>query len=123
LKKLLTYLQNLEKKNIAVPRKLWGSLARILVDEGKFIGSDRLTSQEIPVYDLALDVERSPDGSRIDFSIYLNNKLIGKVSDTSPLNMPQSGLKAGLFTRGSSKCMFENIYALKNKVENDHTNK
>jgi len=107
------------KENIAVPRKLWGSLARILVDEGKFIGSDRLTSQEIPVYDLALDVERSPDGSRIDFSIYLNNKLIGKVSDTSPLNMPQSGLKAGLFTRGSSKCMFENIYALKNKVEND----
>lgn len=107
------------KENIAVPRKLWGSLARILVDEGKFIGSDRLTSQEIPVYDLALDVERSPDGSRIDFSIYLNNKLIGKVSDASPLNMPQSGLKAGLFTRGSSKCMFENIYALKNKVEND----
>jgi hypothetical protein len=110
------------KQNIAVPRKLWGSLARILVDEGKFIGSDRLTSQEIPVYDLALDAEISKNGSTItsiDFSIYLNNRLIGKVTDNNPLQMPDAGLKTGLFTRGSTKCMFENIYALKNKKEND----
>jgi len=110
------------KENIAVPRKLWGSLARILVDEGKFIGSDRLTSQEIPAYDLSLDAQifRNSSGiSRIDFSIFLNNKLIGVVSDNSPLQMPQSGLKTGLFTRGSSKCMFENIYALKNIKETD----
>jgi len=33
--------------------------------------------------------------------------------------MPEAGLKTGLFTRGSTKCMFENIYALKNKKEND----
>jgi hypothetical protein len=109
------------KENIAVPRKLWGSLARILVDEGKFIGSDRLTSQEIPVYDLSLDAQRSGDGSRIDFSIYLNNKLIGVVTDNNPLPMPQSGLKVGLFTRGSSKCMFENIYAIKNVKQTDAT--
>jgi len=110
------------KQNIAVPRKLWGSLARILVDEGKFVGSDRLTSQEIPVYDLALDAEISRDGSgisRIDFSIYLNNKLIGYVTDENPLQMPENGLKTALFTRGSTKCMFENIYALKNTKETD----
>jgi len=109
------------KENIAVPRKLWGSLARILVDEGKFIGSDRLTSQEIPVYDLSLDVQRSGDGSKINFSIYLNNTLIGAVTDNNPLPMPQSGLKVGLFTRGSSKCMFENIYAIKNVRQADTT--
>ena len=110
------------KENIAVPKKLWGSLARILVDEGKFIGSDRLTSQEIPVYDLSLDaqISRNSSGiSRIDFSIYLNNKLIGVVTDNTPLQMPEAGLKVGLFTRGSSKCMFENIYALKNIKETD----
>jgi hypothetical protein len=110
------------KTNIAVPKKLWGSLARILVDEGKFVGSDRLTSQDIPVYDLSLDadIRRNSSGIyRIDFSIYLNNKLIGTFSDTSPLQMPSSGLKTCLFTRGSSKCMFENIYALKNIKEED----
>jgi hypothetical protein len=110
------------KTNIAVPKKLWGSLARILVDEGKFIGSDRLTSQEIPVYDLSLDanIRRNASGIyRIDFSIYLNNRLIGTVSDKNPLQMPSSGLKTCLFTRGSSKCMFENIYALKNIKEDD----
>jgi len=114
--------QVIGKTNIAVPRKLWGSLARILVDEGKFIGSDRLTSQEIPVYDLSLDAEvlRNTSGIyRINFNIYLNNKLIGTVSDNNPLQMPSSGLKTCLFTRGPSKCMFENIYALKNIKEED----
>ena len=106
------------KQNIAVPRKLWGALAKILVDEGKFVGADRLTSQEVPVYDLALDAEIIKKGlviSKITFSIFLNNKLIGKVTDTKPLQMPRGGLNIGLFTRGSSKCMFENIYALRNK--------
>jgi hypothetical protein len=110
------------KTNIAVPKKLWGSLARIIVDEGKFVGSDRLTSQEIPVYDLSLDAEvrRNSRGIyRIDFNIYLNNRLIGTVSDKNPLQMPSSGLKTCLFTRGSSRCMFENIYALKNIKEED----
>ena len=110
------------KTNIAVPKKLWGSLARILVDEGKFVGSDRLTSQDIPVYDLSLDadIRRNSNGIyKIDFSIYLNNRLIGKVSDDSPLQMPSTGLKTCLFTRGSTKCMFENIYALKNIKEDD----
>jgi len=115
--------QEVGKTNIAVPRKLFGSLARILVDEGKFVGSDRLTSQDIPVYDLSLDAEilRNDSGTiyRINFSIYLNNALIGRVSDTNPLQIPSTGLKTCLFTRGSSKCMFENIYALKNSKQQD----
>ena len=110
------------KQNIAVPRKLFGSLARILVDEGKFVGSDRLTSQEIPVYDLSLDADIVQSGetiTKINFSIYLNNKLIGQVTDENPLQYPSSGLKTGLFVRGSSKCMFENIYAIGNTKISD----
>jgi len=110
------------KVNIAVPKKLFGALARILVDEGKFTGQDRLTSQEIAVYDLSLDadIKRNASGIyRIDFKIYLNNRLIGTVSDNNPLQMPSSGLKTCLFTRGSTKCMFENLFALKNIKEED----
>jgi len=109
-------VQPAEKINMAVPKKLWGSLARILVDEGKFAGSDRLVSQEIPVYDLAIEAEILD--KKINFFLYLNNKLIGTVTDDKPLNMPEGGLKVCLFTRASSKCMFENIYALKNKAAN-----
>ena len=120
---IINTIEKVEKKiNIAVPKKLFGALARILVDEGKFTGQDRLTSQEIAVYDLSLDadIKRNANGIyRIDFSIYLNNRLIGKVSDNSPLQMPSSGLKTCLFTRGSTKCMFENIFALKNIKEED----
>jgi len=113
------------KTNLAVPRKLWGSLARILVDEGNFLGADRQTSQEIPVYDLSLDAQIFKTGSgrmyRIDFSIYLNDRLIGTVTDNNPLQVPMADDKINvcLFTRGSSKCMFDNIYALKNKKETD----
>jgi hypothetical protein len=114
------------KIDIAVPKKLWGSLARILVDEGKFIGSDRLNSQEAAVYDLSLDAEvlKNNNGTiyRIDFSIYLNNRLLGKVSDNNPLQMPEGNgnkLNICLFTRGSTKCMFENIFALKNTKQED----
>ena len=115
-------VQKTKKLNIAVPKKLWGTLARIIVDEGKFVGSDRLTSQDVPVYDLALDadIKRNSNGIyRINFSIYLNNRLIGTVTDDNPLQMPSNGLKTCLFTRGSSRCMFENIYALKNAREED----
>ena len=104
------------KRNIAVPKKLWGSLARIIVDEGKFVGSDRLTSQEVPIYDLAIEAEIL--SNKINFFLYLNNNLIGTVTDNDPLPMPSTGIKTCLFTRGSSKCMFENIYALKNKAGN-----
>ena len=120
------YSTQVDKKiNIAVPKKLWGALARVLVDEGKFVGNDRLTSQDIAVYDLSLDadIKRNANGIyRIDFSIYLNNKLIGTVSDNNPLQMPGgngNNLSVCLFTRGSSKCMFENIFALKNIREED----
>jgi len=95
--------------DIAIPYKLWGGISRIIDDDGKFTGMDRIASQDKPtVYDLAVEYENLANGTR-RFYLYINNTPVAVVNDPSPL--PEySG--AALFVRGSSKCMFENIYAL-----------
>jgi hypothetical protein len=93
----------------AVPVKLWGGLTQILVDEGKFVGMNRLSNEENPtVYDLAVEYETIGNSKR--FYLYLNNVMIAIVDDNNPLPSYNS---AALFVRGSSKCMFENVYGLK----------
>ena len=95
---------------VAVPYKLWGGLTKILVDEGRFVGNDRVVNQQNPtVYDLSVEYETIGDTRR--FYLYINNVLISTVDDTSPLPIYNN---IALFTRGSSKCMFDNVYALKN---------
>lgn len=95
---------------VAVPYKLWGGLTKILVDEGRFVGNDRVANQTNPtVYDLSVEYENIGDTRR--FYLYINNALISTVDDTSPLPLYNN---IALFTRGSSKCMFDNVYALKN---------
>lgn len=99
----------------AVPKKLWGGIGKILVDEGTLVGQDRLTAQSNPtVYDLAVEYEDI--GSVRRFYLYINNAIVATVDDVSPLPW-YNGM--ALFTRGSSKCMFENIYALKNVQQQD----
>ena len=101
----------------AIPKKLWGGLAQILVDDGGFVGQDRLMNIENPtVYDLAVEYENI--GTTRRFYLYINNKLIAIVDDPEPLPVYNN---AALFVRGSSKCMFENIYALKN-LQSQQTN-
>jgi len=98
-------------KNVSLPVKLWGGLTNILVDEGTFVGMDRVENVEYPtVYDLAVEYEKV--GKNLKFYLYLNNKLIATVYDDAPLSGVGSSI--GLFVRGSSKCMFENVYALNN---------
>jgi len=100
---------------VAVPKKLWGGIGKILVDEGTLVGQDRLTAQSNPtVYDLAVEYEDI--GSVRRFYLYINNAIVATVDDVSPLPW-YNGM--ALFTRGSSKCMFENIYALKNVQQQD----
>jgi hypothetical protein len=95
---------------VAVPYKLWGGLGQIIVDEGKFIGQDRVSNQNNPtVYDLAVEYEDIGNIRR--FYLYMNNVQIAVVDDTSPLPAYNN---IALFTRGTSKCMFENVYGLKN---------
>jgi hypothetical protein len=92
----------------AIPVKLWGGLSKILVDDGRFTGQYRINGEENPtVYDLS--VEYKDIGKIRRFYLYINNKLIKVVDDTDPLPIYNN---MALFTRGSSRVMFENIYAL-----------
>jgi hypothetical protein len=94
--------------NDAIPVKLWGGLSKVIVDDGRFTGQYRTTGEENPtVYDLAVEYEDI--GKLRRFYLYINNKLIKVVDDTDPLPTYNN---MATFVRGSSRCMFENIYAL-----------
>ena len=94
----------------AIPVKLYEGLTNIVVDDGKFTGQYRMAAEENPtVYDLS--VEYQEVGTRRRFFLYLNNNLIATVDDTDPLPIYNN---MALFVRGSSRVMFENIYALAN---------
>ena len=96
----------------AIPVKLWGGLAKVIVDEGYFVGMDRVNADEnLTVYDLAVEYENVGNVRR--FYLYVNNAQIATVEDSNPL--PEYSNLA-LFVRGSSQCMFENVYALQNIV-------
>jgi len=92
----------------AIPVKLWGGLTSIIVDDGRFTGQYRMSGEEnTTVYDLS--VEYQDIGTTRRFYLYINNKLIKIVDDTDPLPIYNN---IAPFVRGSSRVMFENIYAL-----------
>lgn len=92
----------------AIPVKLWSGLSKILVDDGNFVGQHRVAGEENPtVYDLA--VEYQTFAGVVRFYLYINSKLVAVVDDNDPLPIYNN---SALFVRGSSKCMFENIYGL-----------
>jgi hypothetical protein len=94
--------------NKAIPVKLWGGLSKILVDDGRFTGQYRMAAEENPtVYDLS--VEYQDIGTTRRFYLYINNQLIKIVDDIDPLPIYNN---MAIFTRGSSRCMFENVFAL-----------
>lgn len=92
----------------AVPQVLFQASANILVDDGNFVGQNRFINDKNPtVYDLAVEYEKV--GKTLRFHLYLNNKYLATVKDSNPL------LERGnvaMFIRGSSKLMFEHIYAI-----------
>lgn len=93
----------------ALPQLLWRGVSSIVVDSGDFVGQSRVFAQETQtVYDLAFEYVDNVDGTRT-FYLYLNGAQIGTVTDTTPV---VAGNATALFIRGTSKCMFENIYAL-----------
>lgn len=94
----------------AIPVKLWGGLTNILVDDGNFTAQYRVAGEENPtVYDLS--VEYQDVGSVRTFFLYINSKLIATVNDVAPLPIYNN---IALFTRGASRLMFENVYAISN---------
>ena len=94
----------------AIPIKLYEGLTNIIVDDGRFTGQYRMAAEQYPtVYDLS--VEYQDIGTRRRFFLYLNNNLVATVDDEDPLPAYNN---MALFVRGSSRVMFENIYALAN---------
>jgi hypothetical protein len=101
----------------AIPVTLYEGLANIIVDGGDFVGQYRVAAEQNPtVYDLS--VEYQDIGSRRKFFLYLNNNLIATVVDESPLKVYNN---LALFVRGSSRVMFENVYALSNNYSQNTT--
>ena len=94
----------------AVPVKLWGGYAGIITNSGSYVGQSRVATEDNPsVYDLAVEYETIGNTRR--FYLYLNNSLIQVVDDEDPLPIVNN---MALFIRGTSRAMFENIYALTN---------
>jgi len=101
---------NLGEASKAIPIKLWGGTAQILVDSGQFIGQYRMANEKNPtVYDLAVEYEDV--GTTRKFFLYINNRLIATVIDSQPLPIYNNMC---LFVRGGARAMFENIYAITN---------
>lgn len=97
-----------------IPIVLWSGLAPIICDDGRFTGQARQANEKNPtVYDLG--VEFSKEGSGYKFHLYLNDSLIGSAVDKDPLRQ-NNGIS--LFVRGSSRAMFENVYAITQNLAN-----
>lgn len=96
----------------AIPYKLWSGISNINVNDGTFTGQYRFSGEEVTtVYDLA--AEYINIGTSRRFYLYINDKQIATVTDEDPL--PEYNNMA-LFVRGTSTCMFENIYAIGDNI-------
>jgi len=94
----------------AVPVMLWSGLSSINVNSGSFSGQGRqLAEEKNSVYDLS--VEYMDIGSTRKFFLYINSVLINTVIDDKPLRIFNN---MAMFVRGSTKAMFENIFAITN---------
>jgi len=107
----------------AIPILLWSGQAPITVDDGDFVGMARLSAEKNPtVFDLAIEQEVISKTNH-KFYLYINNVLMGTATDTDPIKMSDKNNKMALFVRGTSKVMFEHIYALANNPEYTATQK
>ena len=97
---------------LSAPIKLWSGLSNILVDDGAFTGQERVFAQENQtVFDLAVEYENI--GSLRRFYLFLNGTQIATVDDLAPSAEDEHD-NVSLFVRGASRCMFENLYAMRN---------
>jgi len=101
----------------AIPVPLWSGIGNILVDSGNFAGQSRMNADEnTTVYDLAVEYEDR--GTTRRFYLYINNVIVAIVDDADPLPAYNN---IALFSRGSTKSMFENVYALTENYSQNST--
>jgi len=96
----------------SIPTVLFRGLYSVLTDSGDFFGAGILPNdeQEPRVYDVAVEYEKI-DSKTYNFYIYINGKLIAQVEETDFLEGTDTQ-NIALFVRGTSRAMFENVYAL-----------
>lgn len=103
-----------DKDGNAIPYRLWSGTGNIIPDDGRFVGQYRFTGEENPtVYDLSVEFVNIGTAKR--FYLYINGVQVATVDDEDPLPFNNS---VSLFVRGSSRCMFENVYAVATKPQN-----
>jgi hypothetical protein len=96
----------------AIPILLWSGLANINVDNGTFTSTQRLAKQtDTTSYDLVVETQKISD-TQEKFFLYINDSLVATITDKNPIPQTTTNNTVGMFIRGTSKCMFENIYAL-----------
>ena len=102
----------------AIPEVLWRGYSDIRSDSGNFVGiAQRFAEVSPSVYDLAVEyIDNVTSTNTRRFFLYINNVLVATVDDKTPLPKYNN---IALFTRGGSKCMFENIYALTENYSQD----
>lgn len=119
LNNVLFYKIKSDGSGNAVPIKLWSGIANILVDSGNFAGQSRINSDQNPtLYDLSVEYENIDKTSTRRFYLYVNNQCVSIVDDTDPLPEYQD---MALFVRGTSRVMFENVYAMAKKISVDRS--
>lgn len=110
----------------SVPVPLWKGLYGINVNTGNDYGSNRnVNTENTTVYDIAIDWETITVGNKTSYRFYLhiNGKIVAVVDDTNVVGPMQTN-NVAMFVRGSSECMFENIYAIsanEAKIDNQVT--
>ena len=113
---MLSSNPQLKSDAYSMPELLWRGMSTITTDSGEFTGQSRVFAQDVQtVYDLAFEYSDNVDGTRT-FYLYLNGVQIGTVVDQTPIT-PGPGV--AVFSRGTSKCMFENIYSLSHNYANN----
>jgi hypothetical protein len=115
-------MQKDPESEVLVPYTLWEGLAEIICDTGAFVDQQRVTDGKSTVYDLGIefkDIVNNGEVARRTFYLYLNNKNIAIVDDTDPIPNPKNSF--ALFTRGKSKCMFNNVYAIGTNFANNNS--
>lgn len=95
----------------AIPIKLWQGVTNIVADDGTMVGQFRTVNDSNPsVYDISVEYSDIDENTR-KFYLMINNKIVAVVDDTDPLPVYNNMC---LFVRGSTRAMFENVYALSN---------
>jgi hypothetical protein len=101
---------SISRDDRAVPIRIWSGLSKINVDSGLFVTQRNVSSSDFSTaYDIS--VEYQDIGTSRRFFLYVNNNLLASPVDLDPLPVYNN---MALFVRGSSKCLFENVYAIAN---------